>query len=433
MGKNILIVTGSDYTDQVYQAFNDVKALGHRLYLLSDGSFTPRKGIFEKHFTYDLRKTKEALEFMGAQTETFDAVTIKTSEWLTPLVALLAKQYHCIGNEPIVAFNCRSKYHMRQTMAAAGVPIPKFKLARNLEELVKAVHTVGLPCVAKPVGGNASYGTFMIRDESDLVDLPEKYEKSIAYLRKKAIDEDIFGFTEEEMDMMGVAEKVDMVTDYLVEEFMAGPEISVDAVVQGGKIEIMGVEDQIRMKPPFFMQIGALLPYLCDNKEKEIIKALIEKTIHAMGIRNSMTHTEIIFTPEGPKIVEIGCRIGGEDLHDTIWHVTGYNLMFEAIMVALGVQQNYSEIPTKCHTTMNFLFPEKRGIIDHIRIRENLQEDPTVMICEIVAQPGDQVALPPESFDFLGYVCVKGDTPTQAKENLEKTLDKIDIIIIPHE
>lgn len=433
MGKKILIVTGSDYTDQVYDAFVRVRDEGHRLYLLSDGSFTPREGIFEKHFTHDLRKTKEVLARMAAEPERFDAVTIKTSEWLTPLVALLAKHYGVIGNEPIVAWNCRSKYHMRQTMKSADLPIPAFRLARNLEELLAAVKDIGLPCVAKPVGGNASYGTFMIRDADDLATLPEQYEKSIAYLKKKAIDEDVFGFTEEEMELMGVDEKVDMVTDYLVEEFMDGPEISVDAVVQDGGVTIMGVEDQIRMKPPYFMQIGARLPYACDREQKQKITSLIEKTIRAMGIRNSMTHTEIIFTREGPKIVEIGCRIGGDDLHDTIGHVTGYNLMFEAIMVALGIKRDYSEIPTKCHTTMSFLFPEKRGIIHRIDVRESLRENGDVFICEMLAKPGDRVDFPPYSFDPLGYVCAKGDTPEKAKENLNRALAEISVTINGHE
>jgi len=430
MDKNVLIVTGSDYSPIVYQGFEEAKALGYKLYLLSDGSFEPRSGIFEKHFAYDLRKTKEVLEYMGTQPIKFDAVTIKTSEWLTPLTALLAKQYGCIGNDPIVAFNCRSKYHMRQKLDEGSVPIPKYKLCRNYDELFGAVNEIGIPCIAKPVGGNASYGTFMIRSEEDLKELKQNYDTSIEYLKSKALLEDVFAFTNEEMDLIGVADHVDMITDYLVEEYMFGPEISVDALVQDGNVSIMGIEDQIRMAPPYVLQTSAKLPYICDTNRQKEIEHLIRETVKAMGIKNSATHTEIIFTPTGGKIVEIGCRIGGDDLHDTIYYVTGYNLMFESIMIALGEKRSYDPMPTfLCHTAMQFIFPEKEGTIKDIIIPDYLVKDPNVTGIQLLKSIGDKVAPPPVSYDYLGYVSVKGSTPEDANKNLQEALSKINFII----
>jgi len=428
MRKNILIVTGSDYSKQVYQAFYDVKKLGHSLFLLSDGSFEPEDGVFEKHFVYDLRKTKETLEYMRSQPIRFDAVTIKTSEWLTPLTALLAKQYGCIGNEPIVAFNCRSKYHMRCELKKGGVPIPKFQLCRNYKELLAAIDQIGVPCVAKPVGGNASYGAFMIHTREDLASLESRYKASIEYLKKKAISDDVFAFSDEEMDLMGVQDHVDMVTDYLVEEFMEGPEVSVDAVTQNGKTTIMGIEDQIRMEPPYFLQLAANLPYVCSPKKFQEIQALISKTIEAIGIKNSASHTEIIFTPKGPQIVEIGCRIGGDDLHDTIFEVTGYNLMFESIMTALGTSRVY-RVENKCHTRMEFIMPQKAGIIRKIHIPKEVNKEPNVLGLEFLLEEGDRVGMPPENFDYIGFISTKGSSPQEAEENLKKALSQVIIDI----
>jgi biotin carboxylase len=428
MGKNILIVTGSNYTDSVYQAFYDIKKLGHKVYLLSDGSFEPRPDVFEKHFIYNLRETKKTLDYMKNQPEKFDAVTIKTSEWLTPLVALLAKQYGCIGNEPIVAFNCRSKYHMRKALEKGNVPIPKFKLCKSYKELINGIKEIKTPCVAKPVGGNASYGTFMIRNDEDIAALKENYENSIKFLRAKAIDGDVFAFNKEEMDLIGVDGHVDMVIDYLVEEFMDGHEISVDALVQDGKVTMMGIEDQIRMAPPYFMELAGRVPYICSKEEITVIQDIIEKTIKAMGIKNSATHTEIIFTPEGPKIVEIGCRIGGDDLHETILQVTGYNLMFESMMIALGIPREY-EVKTRCHTYMKFLMPKKNGRIKKIFIPEELKHNETIFDMDTIMAEGDEVGLPPERFDYIGYVTCKGKTPEEAEKNAEDASRKIEIII----
>ena len=63
-GRKILIVTGSDYTRQVYDAFRAVRERGDRLFLLSDGSFEPHPGVFEKHYACDLRRTHDVLAMM---------------------------------------------------------------------------------------------------------------------------------------------------------------------------------------------------------------------------------------------------------------------------------------------------------------------------------------------------------------------------------
>lgn len=422
--KHILIVTGSDYTEQVYQAFEDVKKTGHNLYLLSDGSFEPRKGIFKEHFTYDLRKTGEVLAYMKKQPIEFDAVTIKTSEWLTPLVALLAKQYGCTGNTPLTAFNCRSKYHMRRRLEQNGIPIPSYALCRNFKELYEAIEKIGRPCVAKPVGGNASYGTFLIQKESTREEIEKNYRTSLAYLQKKALAEDVFAFEEDEMNTIGVQEKVDMVGDYLVEEFMEGREISVDALTQNGKTTVMGIADQVRMPLPYFVQLAEYMPFECTRKLQKKIEKLTEKTISAMGITDSPSHTEIMITKNSLKIVEIGCRIGGDNIHDSIFQTTGYNLMFEAIMIALGIKRTY-DIKPKCHTAMRYLLPRERGVIKKILLPSKIKKDPKITEYVITANKGDAVAPPPEMFDFLGYVSVMGKTPAEAKANLKRTVDQI--------
>lgn len=426
--KKVLIVTGSDYSPCVYEGFLKAKELGHELYLLSDGTFTPRPGVFNGHFKFDLRNTLETLNYVKSQSIHFDAVTIKTSEWLTPLVALLAKHYGCKGNDPLVAFACRSKYHMRQKLAEGNVPVPKFTLCRNYDELLQATKEIGIPCVAKPIGGNASYGTFLIREENDLQSLRSQYESAIAYLREKAVNEDVFAFRDEEMQLMGVTETVDMVTDYLVEEYMEGPEISVDALVQNGKVVIFGMEDQIRMKPPYMLQTAARLPYQCSKSREVEIYELICQTIAAMGITDSATHTEIIFTSDGPRIVEIGCRIGGDNIHDSIFHITGYNLMFESIMIALGEPRIYSP-EVKCHTFTQYVLPEKEGQIRSVNIPAALSKNSNIIEIEFPIKPGLQVAPPPTSFDFLGYISAKGNTPKEAEKKAREALAEISIVI----
>jgi len=428
MPKNILIVTGSDYTPQVYDAFIRTKERGNTLFLLSDGSFEPRAGIFEQHYTYDLRYTDDVLKYMRKQPVHFDAVAIKTSEWLTPLVALLAKEYGCLGNDPLTAFCCRSKYHMRQRLEAGGIPIPRYQLCKSFTELKQAITDIGLPCVAKPVGGNASYGTFLIRSETDLDALEHQYTASIAHLEQKAVSDDIFAFSDEELDLLGVEERIDMVHDYLIEEFMEGPEISVDALVQKGMITIVGMEEVGLPSPPYFTIGRCFMPFLCDEDTMRSIEKITEETIKAMKITDSPIHMELILTDTGPKVVEIACRIGGDNLHDSIFQTTGYNMMEEAIMISLGEPRNY-KIKTLCHTAMEFVRPTCDGVITSIDIPSPLRENPNITELEFGSKVGDHVAPPPKSFDSMGYINARGNTREEAQAHLDKALADITITI----
>ncbi|MBU0705910.1 ATP-grasp domain-containing protein [Patescibacteria group bacterium] len=425
---HVLIVTGVPLDHKIYEALLRVKEMGHSLHLLSDGNFEPMQGLFETVFTCDLSKTKDTLEMLKTQPIHFDAVTLQFSDWLTPLVALIAREYGCIGNDPIVAFNCRSKYHMRKKLQTAGIPGPKFRLCRNFGELRKAVREIGFPCVAKPIGANGSYGVFALMSELDMAHLKSNYEASINFLKQRMNEGDIFNFTEEELKMIGVDDPVNMATDYLVEEYMMGPEISIDALVQDGKVTIMGIEEQIRMEPPYFIQLGAKLPFNCPSEQMKEIKTLVSNTIKAMGIRNSATHTEIIFTKDGPKIVEIGCRFGGDDLHDTILEVTGYSMMYESVMIALGVKRKYS-VKTLCHTAMEYLLPTKAGVVQEIYIHPDLKNDPDVTEVFLYVKPGDSVSPPPACFDFLGYVATRGSSIEAAERKLKRAVNQIKITL----
>lgn len=427
--KNILIVTGSDYTDQVYTAFKKVKNLWNKLYLLSDWSFEPKGWYFEKHFKYDLRNTMDALLYMKSQDIQFNAIAIKTSEWLTPLVALLCKQYWCIWNDPIVAFNCRSKYHMRKKMKEWWLPIPEFKLCKSYEEILSWIKEIWIPCVLKPVGWNASYWTFMIKSESDLDTLKAKYDLSIKYLKEKSISEDIFWFTKEEMDLIWVDVHVDMVSDYLVEEYIDWEfQISVDAITQDWKTTIFWMAEQIRTKPPYFVQLSETMPFEADKSTTDEINVLAKRTISVLWIENSASHTEIIWTKDWLKVVETACRIWWDNIHDSVYQTTWFNLMFESIMVAIWEKRKF-KVSNRCHVAMQYILPNKKWTISNINLPGNIEEKYNVTEIQIDCKKWDKVDIPPTSYDFIWYVCTKWENSEIAQVLLNRAIRDINIEI----
>ena len=69
------------------------------------------------------------------------------------LLAKVCQEFNFIGNSSQTAAWTRNKYAMRQQLASAQIPQPRFALVTNQTELQEAVKKIGVPAVIKPVGG----------------------------------------------------------------------------------------------------------------------------------------------------------------------------------------------------------------------------------------------------------------------------------------
>ena len=60
---------------------------------------------------------------------------------------------------------------------------------------------------------------------------------------------------------------------------------------------------------------------LSSDIKKEIIQ-ITKGAINALGIKNGPAHVEIKVTSQGPKIVEVGARLGGDHITTESWYRT---------------------------------------------------------------------------------------------------------------
>lgn len=418
--KNVLLVSGSDYSLEVYEGLKRVKSNAHVAFsLLSDGSFSPKVDIFDHHFVFDLRKTDECLKYLKEKNLNFDAVTQKSSEWLTPLVALLQELYQCPGTNPKTAFTCRSKFQMRR--AFEGLPSVPYILVKNKTELVEAINALQPPVVAKPVGGNASFGTFLIPPGYQINAVTEMYEKSISYLKKMSIDQDVFTFSKDELETyFGEKEFVDTTTDYLVEKFIEGKNISVDSLVTQQGITVLAVALQQRMPPPYFLQTSEIIPAPLSEREREAVLSLNAQTIRSLKLSHTPVHLEMILTDEGPVLLELGVRIGGDNIHHSILTTTGVHTLEAHILSLLGCS-TLNTVSVKGFSATEYLHPPstaKEFRVDGIS--EPLDEEIVLFV-----KSGDFVSPPPHSFDFLGYVNVFDLNKESAKQRCIDLKNKV--------
>lgn len=220
-------------------------------------------------------------------------------------------------------YNLQNKIRQREILANNDVPVPKFYEIKNKEDLSKAIQYIGFPSVLKPNYGGGGYGIFFVENSEDL---RESYNSIIQNYENIILDNVKSTFTLEEYMVGEKWNENDLITDYC----------SVETIVENNEMHHVGISDRTALVAPF-RESGYITPSSLDiEKQNEILK-IVEKALKALNINNMMTHTEVKFTGNGPKIIEVNGRPGGT-VPFRIQNATNgeYDLFIELANLALG-------------------------------------------------------------------------------------------------
>jgi phosphoribosylamine--glycine ligase len=187
-----------------------------------------------------------------------------------------------------------SKGFVKDLCAEYAIPTAAFRRFRQAAPAKAFADTLGLPVVIKPDGLTAGKGVIIAETQSDA---------------HKAIDFMFEG---------GLGESGHEV---VVEEFMDGEEASFFALCDGQNvIPLAGAQDHKRVfdgdKGPNTGGMGAYspAPVLTPAMELVAMERFIKPTVAALnakGIRYmGVMYLGLIFTKDGPKLVEYNCRLG---------------------------------------------------------------------------------------------------------------------------
>lgn len=225
----------------------------------------------------------------------FDAV-VCYSDLYQQMASEIARRLKvfCVIDQDLLE-KTRNKFLMRQALDRHDLAHCRYRFACGKEEIAQAVRAIGTPCILKPVAGEASMGVAKLNDEADL-------ERAL----ERVGDDDI---------RQGV----------MVEEFLTGQEFSVEAISDAGRHHIIAVTKKYKDMTSF-VEIGHVVPAPIDTDAKEAIEAYVRQVLTALGFWNAPSHTEVILTDEGPRVVETHTRLGGDRIINLVEHASGINL-----------------------------------------------------------------------------------------------------------
>jgi isopentenyl diphosphate isomerase/L-lactate dehydrogenase-like FMN-dependent dehydrogenase/biotin carboxylase len=314
-------------------------------------------------------------------------------------VAAVADALNLPGIPFEVAERATDKIKMRQVLKEKGVPVPDFRPIWTLEECQQAIQDMPLPLVIKPCDNMGARGVRKIERLDDLISaFREAKEASIS-------------------------------GKLILEEFMEGPELSLDALVFEGSIHITGVADRIIERAPYFVEIGHTLPSALPEKQQSRAVAVFKQAIFALGIDIGAAKGDIKITPEGPKIVEIAARLSGGWMSAYTYPLsTGVNLYQAAIQIALGETPTDLKPKTSLVSAERSLLPPPGKILS-IQGVEEARKIKGVKEIILMKEAGDMAEEPRSNLGKVGYVITVGKTREEAIRinDLAREILKIEI------
>ena len=311
--------------------------------------------------------------------------------------AVVAARLGLPTSPPEAVLRCRDKWLTRQALAAAGVPQAASVAVASRDEAVAAAARIGYPVVLKPRNLAASFGVSRADDEAGLL---------AAYERARGVS------------LPEAPERFDR--DVLVEEVLAGPEISVAAVVAGERVEPMVVAHKQTGFPPSFEETGHLVdaadPLLADPE----LLAVLAAAHAAVGYSTGTTHTELRRTAAGFKVIEINGRLGGDMIPLLGLLAGGPDPDMVAAAVACGQPPDTSRGSARV-AGIRFYYPDEDVTVGTLELAEQLLP-PQAYEAVLLTGPGERVLLPPRGSAWesrLAHVIAVADTADELRAALE--------------
>jgi glutathione synthase/RimK-type ligase-like ATP-grasp enzyme len=322
-----------------------------------------------------------AAEDLAARNRIVGVVT--WDEWLVAQAAEIGARLGVRSMPTGAARSCRDKAMQRARFQEEGVPSARFHLAASVAEAVAAADEIGYPVVVKPRGQAASIAVTIVRSEAEL---RETFEV-VRGAESPSIGDGLV----------------------LVEEFLSGPEIAVDSWVLDGRVEPFSISAKRTDYPPFFEEVAHVVGKVLDSGTEAAVRDVVIAANRALGVDRTVTHTELMLTADGPRVVEVNGRLGG-DLIPRLAEIAIPGLSIGGVLGAVATGREPDPIPEPDRLVgIRFLYPGADLTFDDIEMPAALADEPWVHEVRRVSEPGTELRLPPRQFlGRAGYVIATG-------------------------
>ena len=314
-------------------------------------------------------------------------------------VAKTSDKLHLHSINYVTALKATDKSLMIKAFKTFGVPSPWYYDVESLDDLKALEGKVTFPCIIKPTDNAGSHGVAKVNSFEELL---ANYEYAHSCSRHGEV---------------------------IVEEYLDGPEVSVEVMVVNGNVNILQITDKITTEAPHFVEMGHTQPSRLPEDTQRLIRDVADMACKSVGIDKGPAHVEMKVTKRGPVMIELGARMGGDNITTHLVPLsTGIDMVGSTIKVALGEEPDIT--PTlHCGSAIRY-FEVPFGIIEAIDGVEEAKKIPGVKQITFTKGIGEKSTPIQCSNDRIGFVIAQGRTAEDAKIICEKAINKVKISIV---
>ena len=258
-----------------------------------------------------------------------DAIVTAATDKPLVMMARIAEKYGFPFYSVDTAKWSTDKYQMKQRFIEGGVPCAKGRLVKSMSE----VEDFEYPVIIKPRDNSGSRGVKLCLSKEELkTSMSEAFDVS----------------------------KLDTV---LVEEFIEGPEYSIESLHYEGKNEVIQFTEKKTTEFPYNVELGHIQPANITKENQQKIREIIKLVGKVMKFENCPSHTELKINERGIYVIETSPRLGGDYITSTLTPLsTGVNIEDQLLHIALGDKIQIEPKQVQYSGVRFFAFEEGREI-----------------------------------------------------------------------
>jgi len=329
-----------------------------------------------------------------ALAEQVDGVIAPGIDWPVGIAARVARRLgvaHPISPETAVL--ATSKMRQRERFAEAGVPQPRSRVCRDLAEATAAVAELGYPCVLKAPDRQGQKGLALVRAPEEL---PAAVELALAAARTPVC---------------------------LVEEAVPGREVTVVAFSSAGRFVPLVVTDRVLADPPAF---GVALAHVWRSEhEVEGAVAAARSAAEALGVEDGPTYTQVLLSPDGPRVGELAARLGGGHDAELCLAAVGVDLNGLALAVALGEQPGPFEPRPQVGGAVTRFLVAPEGRLEDVQGLDEVRALEGIVAVRSYREPGFVFGPLRRGGDRAGAMLAVGASREEALERAGRAAERI--------
>jgi len=314
------------------------------------------------------------------------------------LAASVAARLGLPHNPAAAVLAASDKARQRQLWAAAGVTQPRFGIvpAHAADDAIRqAAAATGFPCVVKAVSLSASQGVLRADNAARAVRAAARIRRVLSAGRGHAAE------------------------PLLVEEYLPGPELSIDGLLGDDGLTPLAVFDKPAMPDgPTFEETLLVTP---SRLPRQVIAGAVRTAgdaARALGLRTGPVHAELRVTGTGTAMLELAARSIGGLCSRALRFPGGKSLEELIIASALGdpAPAPGGEPERPCGI---FMLPVPHaGVLRAVEGRAAAEAVPGITGVTITIPPGRQVRPLPDGDQYLGFIFAEAGTA----DDVEKAL-----------